>query len=210
MIRPQISYLKAQILILVLMCVTGIAKAQSGYEIGDQAVDFNLKNIDGKMVSLASYNDVKGFIVVFTCNHCPYAKAYENRMMALDVKYAAKGFPVIAINSNDEKAYPEDSFENMKKRALDKKYTFPYLLDETQQVAKAYGAKATPHVYVLNKTNKGLDVSYIGAIDNDTEDINEGKIKYVENAVDALIAGKKPQITQTKAIGCSIKWKNAE
>jgi peroxiredoxin len=210
MIRLQILNLKIQILILVLMCLTGIAKAQSGYEIGDLAVDFNLKNIDGKMVSLTNYHDVKGFIVVFTCNHCPYAKAYENRMMALDVKYAAKGFPLIAINPNDEKAYPEDSFENMKKRALDKKYTFPYLLDETQQIAKAYGAKATPHVYVLNKTNKGLDVSYIGAIDNDTEDINEGKIKYVENAIDALIAGKKPQITQTKAIGCSIKWKNAE
>ena len=210
MIRLQILNLKVQILISVLLCLTGIAKAQSGYVIGDLALDFNLKNIDGKMVSLTSYHDVKGFIVVFTCNHCPYAKSYENRIMALDVKYAAKGFPVIAINPNDEKAYPEDSFENMKKRALDKKYTFPYLLDETQQIAKAYGAKATPHVYVLNKTNKGLDVSYIGAIDNDTEDINEGKIKYVANAVDALIAGKKPQITQTKAIGCSIKWKNAE
>ena len=210
MIRSQIANFKAQILILLFLCVTGIAKAQSGYEIGDLAKDFNLKNVDEKMVSLASYNDAKGFIVVFTCNHCPYAKAYENRIMALDAKYSSKGFPVIAINPNDEKAYPEDSFENMKKRSLDKKYSFPYLLDENQQIAKAYGAKATPHVYVINKTNKGLEVSYIGAIDNDTEDINEGKIKYVAIAVDALIAGKKPHITQTKAIGCSIKWKNAE
>lgn len=209
MIRHQMLNLKAQILILVLFCVTGIVKAQSGYKIGDLAADFKLKNIDGKMVSLASYKDIKGFIVVFTCNHCPYSKAYENRIMALDAEYAAKGFPVIAINPNDERDYPEDSFENMKIRSLDKKYSFPYLLDETQQIAKAFGAKSTPHVYVLNKTNEGLEVSYIGAIDNDTEDINESKTKYVANAIDALIIGKKPPIMQTKAIGCSIKWKNA-
>jgi peroxiredoxin len=210
MIELKISSLKFKFLIIAFVCFTGVLKAQTGYKVGDIATDFNLKNVDGKMLSLSDYNNAKGFIVVFTCNHCPYAKAYETRVMELDTKYAAKGFPVIAINPNDPKPYPEDSFENMKKRSNEKKYTFPYLLDETQNIAEAYGAKATPHVYLLNKTDKGLIVEYIGAIDNDTEDINDAKIKYVANAIDALLSGKKPQITQNKAIGCSIKWKDAE
>ncbi len=194
--------------ILFLVAVASIAKAQTGYKIGDLATDFKLENVDGKMVSLANYKNAKGFFVIFTCNHCPYAKAYEQRIIELDAKYAAKGYPVIAINPNDPTAYPEDSFENMKKRAKDKKYAFPYLIDETQNVTRAYGARATPHLYLLKKTDEGNRVRYIGAIDDDTENINPNKTKYAENAADALLKNGEPKISQTKAVGCSIKWKN--
>lgn len=205
--KSLIFKIKSSILLLLLIIATTV-NAQTGYQVGDIATDFNLKNIDNKMVSMANYQDTKGFLVVFHCNQCPYSKAYEDRIIALDAKYAAKGFPVLAVNPNDPKINPEDSFENMIIRAKDKKYTFPYLVDETQDITRAYGAKATPQVYLLKKTNKGLIVSYIGAIDNDTEDINSGnRIRYLENAVDALLAGKEIALTQTKAIGCSIKWK---
>jgi peroxiredoxin len=205
------KFIPKKIVFFLLISIASIsfAKAQTGYKVGDIAADFSLKNVNGKMVTLADYSNAKGFFIVFTCNHCPYAKMYEQRIMDLDNKYAAQGYPVIAINPNDPKAYPEDSFNNMIKRSSEKKYTFPYLIDETQNVAKTYGAKATPHVYLLKKTNKGLEVAYIGAIDNDTEDVNpDGKTRYAENAVTAIMNNKMPQITQTKAIGCSIKWKN--
>jgi peroxiredoxin len=182
-------------------------KMDNGYRVGDVAADFKLKNVDGKTVSLANYKAAKGFIVVFTCNHCPYAKAYESRIMDLDKKYAAKGYPVIAISPNDPVSEPQDSFDNMKKRAAEKGYTFPYTIDETQEVTRQYGAKATPHVFVLQKTDKGNVVQYIGAIDDDTENSNPNHTRYVENAVNALLAGKSVATTSTKAIGCSIKWK---
>ena len=178
-----------------------------GYKIGDSAIDFTLKNVDGKMVSLAGSKDAKGFIVVFTCNHCPYAKAYEERIMSLDKKYSSQGYPVIAINPNDPNIAPDDSFEAMIDRAQEKGYTFPYLYDETQAVAKAYGATRTPHVFVLEKSNDKLVVRYIGAIDNNTEDADQADKKYVEDAVDALVTGKPVMVTETKAIGCTIKWR---
>lgn len=181
----------------------------SGYKVGDIATDFKLKNVDGKIISLANYKSAKGFIVIFTCNHCPYAKAYERRIMDLDNMYASKGYPVIAISPNDPVAEPQDSFDNMKKRAAEMKYTFPYTIDETQDITRTYGAKATPHVYVLQKTDKGNVVKYIGAIDNDTEGANPNRIKYVENAVNALLAGKEIGTTTTKAVGCSIKWRKS-
>ncbi|GAB4340564.1 MAG: thioredoxin family protein [Flammeovirgaceae bacterium] len=180
-----------------------------GYKVGDIAKDFRLKNIDDKLVSLADFKDAKGFIVVFTCNHCPYAKMYEDRIMALDKEFASKGFPVIAINPNDPSVVPDDSFENMKKRAKEKGYTFPYLFDETQEIAKTYGAEKTPHVYLLNKEKEGLRVSYIGAIDDNAQDANAAKQFYVKDAVNALLSGKKIEKTSSKAIGCSIKWKNS-
>src|SRR5689334_10664874 len=119
------------------------ATPPAGYNVGDKARDFKLKNVDGKMVSLADYKDTKGFIVTFTCNHCPFAKAYEDRIIALHNKYASKGYPVVAINPNDKDREPEDSFDNMVIRAKDKKYSFPYLYDESQEIAKAYGATRT-------------------------------------------------------------------
>jgi len=180
----------------------------SGYKVGDKAMDFKLKNTDGRMMALTSLDNTKGFIVVFTCNHCPVAKAYEDRIIALDKKYAPKGYPVVAINSNDPSQVPEDSFENMQKRAKEKQYTFPYLFDETQTVAKAYGATCTPYVFVLQKTGDDYIVKYIGAIDDNRDDATQTKNKYVEAAVDALLANTPVTITNTKAIGCGIKWKS--
>ncbi len=194
-------------ILLVSLCLSG--KAFSQYKVGDKATDFSLKNIDGKMVSLKDYKDAKGFIVTFTCNHCPYAKAYEQRIIDLDKKFAALGYPVIAINPNDPGAEPEDSFDNMVKRAKEKNYTFPYLVDETQAVTRTYGAKATPHIFLLKKSGADLEVVYIGAIDDNTEDAGAVKAKYVETAIDAVSKGQKPVLSSTKAIGCSIKWKKS-
>jgi peroxiredoxin len=184
-------------------------KPEGGYKLGDAATDFKLKNVDGKMVALSDYKDVKGFIVVFTCNHCPFAKKYESRLVALDKKYKALGYPVIAINPNDPKVESEDSYENMITRAKDKKFTFPYLFDESQETAKAYGATRTPHVYILQREGTNNVVRYIGAIDDNSDEEKAVKEKYVENAVDALLAGKPVATGSTKAIGCTIKWKKA-
>lgn len=178
-----------------------------GYNVGDQASDFKLKNVDGKFVSLADYPDAKGFIIIFTCNHCPYAKAYQDRIIALDKKYKLLGYPVIAISPNDPEIVPEDSYENMVLVAKEKGFTFPYLFDGTQEVYRKYGAKRTPHVYLLEKEAGGLIVRYIGAIDDNYEDAALVKTPYLANAVDALLAGKTPDPTFTKAIGCSIKDK---
>ena len=182
-------------------------KNDGGYAVGDKATDFKLKNIDDKTFSLADKKDAKGFIVVFTCNHCPYAVKYEDRIVALNNKYAKLGYPVIAINPNDATAYPDDNLANMKKRAKEKSFTFPYLVDDTQSIAKAYGATKTPHVFILKKENADLIVKYIGAIDDNTDDASAVTVKYVEQAVDELLANKPVAITSTKAIGCGVKWK---
>ncbi len=184
------------------------AMKKGGYEIGDEASDFKLKNVDGKMVSLADFKDAKGFIVIFTCNHCPYAMAYEDRIVALDKKYKEKGYPVIAINPNDPEVNADDSYENMIVRAKEKGFTFPYLFDEGQEIYPEFGATRTPHVYILKKSKGKNVVSYIGAIDDNYEDETAVNTRYVENAVDALIAGKTPSPETTKAIGCKIKAKD--
>lgn len=184
--------------------------AQDGVQIGQTAPTFNLKNIDGKMVSLESLQtEHKGAIVVFTCNHCPYSKLYEDRLVALDKQFADQGFPIVAINPNDAKQYPEDSFDEMKKRAKQKKFTFPYLHDETQEIAKAYGATRTPHVFLVSFHTGSPVIEYIGAIDDNAKEAESVEQKFLEDAVNALIAGEKPAVTTTKAIGCGIKWKNS-
>lgn len=180
------------------------ATTGGGYKVGDTAQDFSLMNVKGKQVSLASIKNAKGYIVVFTCNHCPYAKAYEQRIIDLHKKYAPMGFSVVAINSNDKDVQPQDSYDNMKKLAKKKKYPFNYVYDETQEIAKAFGATRTPHVYVLDKDRV---VRYIGAIDDNSEDPAMAKEHYVANAVDALLSGKEIATKETKAIGCGIKWK---
>ena len=197
------------IIITAFILFAAFTPASTGYSVGDKAMDFKLKNIDGKMVSLADYKTAKGFIVVFTCNHCPFAVAYQDRIIALDKKYSKLGYPVIAINSNDVTQVPADDFENMQKRSKEKKFTFPYLLDATQEIATTYGATKTPHVFVLQKNDADLIVKYIGAIDDNSEDVKLVKEKYVENAVDALLAGKTVTVPFTKAIGCGIKWKQS-
>ena len=195
---------KLILLSLILSVLTSVA---GGYKVGDTARDFSLKNIDGKNVSMADFTNSKGFIVVFTCNTCPFAKAYESRIINLDKKYAALGYPVIAINPNDVKIVPEDSYANMVELAKEKKYPFPYLLDESQEIASTYGASRTPHVFVIEKIKGANIIKYIGAIDNNVDDANKVTAKFVENAVDALLAGKEVQLAETKAIGCTIKWK---
>lgn len=178
---------------------------KEGYKIGDIATDFKLKNVNDKMVSLSDFKKAKGFIIIFTCNHCPYSVAYEDRIIELDKKYKDKGYPVIAINPNNPTKEPKDSYELMKVRAQEKGFTFPYLLDEGQKIYPQYGATRTPHIFILKKENGNLVVSYIGAIDDNYKDATRAKVKYVEDAVDALLKGEKPAITETKALGCSIK-----
>ena len=177
----------------------------SGYQIGDVVSDFELKNVDGKIISLSDYNEAKGFIITFTCNTCPFAIAYEDRIIALDKKYASKGYPVIAINPNNPEISKGDDFASMQQRAKDKGFTFPYLFDDGQKIYPQYGATRTPHVFLLNKENGALIVEYIGAIDNNSQDATAVSDKYVENAVDSLLTGDKVQKTETRAIGCSIK-----
>lgn len=180
----------------------------SGYKVGDKAMDFNLKNVDGKMVSLSDYKDAKGFIIIFTCNHCPFAKAYEDRIIALNAKYAPEGYPVIAINPTDPSLYGEDTYANMQQKAKDKNYTFPYLVDETQQIARTYGATRTPDVYILQKSGGDYLVKYIGAIDDNSDDPSAVKQKYVQDAVNNLLTGKPVNPSFTKAIGCGIKFRS--
>lgn len=191
-------------LALVAMSFTG--NHPGGYKVGDKATDFNLKNVDGKMVSLEGIKKAKGYIVIFTCNACPYAKAYEDRIIALHNKYEPLGYPVVAINPNDKDVQPADSYDKMKVRAKEKKFPFAYLYDETQEIAKTYGATRTPHVYLLDKDRV---VRYIGAIDDNSEEPDAVKEKYLENAVDALRNGQDVATKETKAVGCGIKWKKA-
>ncbi|GAB7257237.1 thioredoxin family protein [Polaribacter sp. OB-PA-B3] len=176
---------------------------KESYKIGDKVEDFSLKNIDNKTVSLSDYKNVKGFVIIFTCNTCPYSVANEDRIIALDKKYKEKGFPVIAINPNDPVAVPDDSFAKMKDRANEKGFTFPYLLDVGQKVYPKFGATKTPHVYIVTKND--MKVKYIGAIDNSSRNPDKVTEKYAENALDALLKGEEVQKKETRAIGCSIK-----
>jgi glutathione peroxidase-family protein len=192
-------------LVTFLSDLTNDVTVEEGYKIGDVVSDFQLKNVDGNMVSMADYKDAKGFIIAFTCNTCPFAQAYEGRIMALDKKYASKGYPVIAINPNNPMTQPGDSFKAMQGRAKEKGYTFPYLEDEGQHVYPKFGATKTPHMFVLQKTKQGNVVKYIGAIDDNYKDASAVKTKYVENAVDALLKGEEVMQKETKAIGCAIK-----
>ena len=179
----------------------------SGYEIGDKVDDFSLKNVDGKYVSLKGLGNVDGAILVFTCNTCPYSKMYEQRIIDLHTKYEKKGYPVVAIQPNDPEKSPGDSYSNMQSRSKSKAYPFPYVIDETQEVTKAFGATNTPHVFVLKKEKSDFVVKYIGAIDNNARSGDSATEKYVESAIDQLIAGRSIDTESTKAIGCQIKWK---
>jgi peroxiredoxin len=183
---------------------------ETGYKVGDTARDFKLKNVDGKMVAMADYKDAKGFIVTFTCNTCPYSVAYEDRIIALHKKYAPKGYPVIAINPNDVNESPKDSYTDMQKRAKEKNFPFAYLQDPTQEITKAYGATRTPHLYIVQKQKDGkYKVAYIGTIDDNSREPAQVQKKYAEAALNELVANKAVSQPNTKAIGCTIKWREA-
>lgn len=176
-----------------------------GYEIGDEVSDVSLKNVDETMVSFSDYKDAKGFIVIFTCNTCPYAVASEDRINELDAEFKSKGFPVIAINPNNPSVQPDDTFKLMQEKAKEKAFTFPYLYDESHNVYAKFGATKTPHVYLLQKENGKNIVKYIGAIDDNVRDGANVKDLFLANAVNELLAGKEISVKKTKAIGCSVK-----
>jgi len=193
---------------VILLSLTGLA--QSGnLKPGTPAPDFNLKNVNGETVSFASFQNVKGYIVVFTCNTCPVAKAYEQRVITLNKKYAPLGYPVIAINTNDPEVSPGDNFDAMVARAKEAGYKFPYLFDDGQKITNAYGARNTPTVFLVKRASDGNLIVYNGAIDNDPEEDKTDRINYLEQALSAAEAGKEPAVASTKAIGCSVKRKRA-
>ncbi len=195
-------------LIFTLVVFSGFRNTSeeiSGYTIGDEITNFNLKNVDNTMVSLDDYPDALGYIIIFTCNTCPYSVANEDRIIALDKEFKGKGFPVIAINPNNPNVKPGDSFEKMQQRSKDKGFTFPYLLDEGQKIYPLFGATKTPHVYLVQKERGKNIVKYIGAIDDNVRDGSNVKEHFLANALNELLNGKEVTIKETKAIGCSIK-----
>jgi peroxiredoxin len=172
--------------------------------------DFSLLNTDGKQVSLSNYPDAKGFIVLFTCNHCPFAALYPQRLNDLSKKYAALGVPLIAINSIDTVAYEEEGYANMVEKATGEKFQFPYLYDANQDVAKAFKADKTPHAFIIWKVDndcKEWVIKYDGAIDDNGAEPKKVLNPYVANAVDALLANKSIDVKETKSIGCKIYFR---
>lgn len=180
-------------------------RPNAGYTLGDVVEPFALKNVDNRTIDLREYKAQRGVIVVFTSNHCPFSKAYEDRILALDRKFGPQGFPVLAIASNNAAVYEDDRFEKMQARAREKNYTFPYLQDATQVVAKSFGATRTPQVYVLKRTADRFTVEYIGSIDDSPQDPAGAQRAYVDEAVTSLLAGRPVTTPLTKAVGCAIK-----
>lgn len=189
-------------LLTSLLMLSFLFSVSAQYKIGDVVDDFSLKSTDGDMVSMSDYPDAKGYILIFTCNHCPYAIAYEDRMIELHEDMAAEGYPIIAINPNDPEVQPDDSFEKMKERAMEKKFPFKYVLDEGQKTYPKFGAERTPHVFLVDSDRV---LRYIGAIDNNYKSAEAADEHYVRDAITALEAGNDPSPAVTKAIGCTIK-----
>jgi peroxiredoxin len=169
--------------------------------------DFQLFNVDGKFVSLKDYPDAKGFIIVFTCNHCPFAKLYPERLNALNLKYNPSGVPLIAISSTDTTAYEEDGYTKMIEKAKNEKFNFPYLYDGLQTTAKEFKAQKTPHAFVIWKENGQWIIKYNGAIDDNGAEPAKVQKQYVIKAVDNLLNGKEVEIAETKSIGCQIHFR---
>lgn len=173
-------------------------------KIGSLAPDFNLPGIDENNYSLSYFNGKLGFIIIFSCNHCPYVRAYEQRIKKIQFDYQNKGVGLLCINSNDSDQYEDDSFENMKQRAADMAFNFPYLRDEDQNVAKAYGATHTPEIFLFDNQNR---LVFHGKIDNNWKDETKVKSTYLRDAIEELIQGKEISVPETFTIGCTIKWK---
>lgn len=173
-------------------------------EIGASAVPFTLSGVDDKTHSLSDYAGKKAVVVMFNCNHCPYVRAWEDRMIAIQADYAGKGVQLISINANDPVKYPDDDLPKMQERAAEKGFNFPYLQDTTQEIARAYGAERTPEVFVFDQ---GGILRYHGAIDDNHEDPDAVSQPYLRAALDAILAGQQPATTQTPPRGCTIKWK---
>jgi peroxiredoxin len=171
-------------------------------DLGALAPDFDLPGVDGKRYSLSSFKAKPVLVVIFSCNHCPYVKAYEDRMVSIQRDYADQGVQLVAINSNDDKAYPEDSFPEMVKRSKEKGFNFPYLRDESQKVVEAYGGVCTPHVFAFDSRRV---LRYRGRID-DSKEASKVTTHDLKNALDDLVKGTEVRVPDTKPFGCSIKW----
>jgi len=181
-----------------------MAVESKGVEIGSPCPDFRLPSVSGGVVARGDFEGTPVFGVFFTCNHCPYAQAIEGRLIELDRDYQGKGFRFVAISANDAATHPDDSFANMKKRAADRGYGFPYLYDESQATARALGAVCTPDLYLFDQ---GRKLAYHGRLDDSPMDPSKVKRRELREAVDALLAGRSPSGAQNPSIGCSIKWK---
>ena len=180
---------------------------KTGYNINDKVENFTLKNIDGQMVSLSDYASKKGVAVIFTCNHCPYSVMYEDRIKDIHNRFSTVDLPVIAINPNDPEVQPKDSFENMQISAKEKDFQFAYLLDEGQKIFPKFGATKTPHVFLLKNEGGAFIVKYIGAIDDNAQDVTKIENNYLMNAMNAILSNQEIEMPITKAVGCSIKIK---
>ena len=176
-------------------------------QLGAAAPDFNLPGVDGKNGSLASFANAKLLVVMFTCNHCPYVVGSDDRVKKFFQDYAAKGVALVGINSNETKNHPDDSLEKMKERAKKLAFPWPYLRDESQQVALAYGALRTPHFYVFDAQRK---LRYTGRMDDNPRTPGQEKTRELRDAIDAMLAGKKPPVELTNPIGCNVKWWNQD
>jgi len=173
-------------------------------EIGDRVISFDLPGVDDRPHSYADYSGKRAVVVIFSCNHCPYVRAWEDRMVQIQADYGGKGVQLIAINSNDAAKYPDDSFAKMKERAREKHFNFPYLYDETQELPRAYGAERTPEVFLFDEKET---LRYHGTIDDNYDDPSAVKTKYLRNALEAVLDGESPPIAETRPVGCTIKWK---
>lgn len=174
-------------------------------ELGSKAIDFNLVNaIDGKKYSLASFADKKALVIMFICVHCPYVQAIEDRLVQLRKDFEKHSVQLVGICANDPTDYPEDSPENLKKHALEKNYGFPYLVDETQEVAKAYDAVCTPDIYLYDQNRQ---LAYHGRLDDNWKDASKVKKQDLKEAISAILEGQSPAEPQFSSMGCSIKWK---
>jgi peroxiredoxin len=193
-----------RLILLILLCVIVLnVKAQQPKTIHD----FKLKNVDGKIVSLSNYPTAKGFIIVFTCNHCPFARRYPDRMNQLNTRYKGRGVPLIAISSADTTAYDEDAYPEMVKRARQGKYSFPYLYDPLQTVARDFVASKTPHAFVIWKQQGNWVVKYNGGIDDNGAEPAKVQHAYVRDAVEALLANKDVPVKDTRSVGCAIHYR---
>ena len=194
----------SSILWIALLIISTNAFAQKNNK---DIVDFKLKNVDEKIVSLSSFTDAKGFIIVFTCNHCPFAKLYPPRLNDLNNKFKPLGVPLIAISSTDTMMYEEDTYPNMVIKANEEHFNFPYLFDEMQVVAKNFKAQKTPHAYVIWKENEKWIVKYNGAIDDNGMEPEKVTETYVSNAVNELLTNQPIKTSETKSIGCQIAFR---
>ena len=196
-----------KLLSIILIAFSIICTKAFAQKNNKDIVDFKLKNVDEKKVSLSDYPYAKGFIIVFTCNHCPFAKLYPPRLNDLNNKYKPLGVPLIAISSTDTMMYEEDTYPNMVKKANEEHFNFPYLFDEMQEVAKNFRAQKTPHAYVIWKENNQWIVKYNGAIDDNGMEPEKVTETYVSNAVNELLANQTIKTSETKSIGCQIAFR---